>query len=86
MTYCTRMITKQQRREALAKKIEITRQQLGSSKRHVYTAAGMSQTTYDRRISCITDFTFAELIDIADALGVTVSDLTTVDDAHQQEA
>lgn len=46
----------------------------------------MSQTTYDRRITCITDFTFAELIDIADALGVTVSELTTVTETTETQA
>jgi len=74
------MTTKQQRREALASKIENIRKERGSTKRHVYTAARMSQVTYDGRLSGRTDFTFAEIIDIADALGVTVSELTSTED------
>ena len=80
------MITKTQRREALADKIETIRQQRGSTKRHVYTAARMSQGTYDSRLAGKTDFSFAEMIDIAEALGVTVSELTRVDEAVEQAA
>lgn len=79
------MTTKQQRREALATKIETIRKERGSTKRHVYTAAGMSQVTYDGRLSGRTDFTFAEIIDIADALGVTVSKLTSVVDTPAEQ-
>jgi transcriptional regulator with XRE-family HTH domain len=77
------MVTKKQRREALADTIETIRKQRGSTKRHVYTAARMSQGTYDSRLAGKTDFTFSEIIDIAEALGVTVSELTALDDAAE---
>lgn len=80
------MMTKQQQRAALSRKIEDIRKQLGSTKRHVYTAARMSQGTYDRRISGETDFTYAELIDIAEALGTTVSELASSVEAADQAA
>lgn len=80
------MTTKQQRKAALANKIEDIRKGRGSTKRHVYTAANMSQSTYDGRLAGRTDFTFAEIIDIADALGVTVSELTRVDEVTEQAA
>lgn len=79
------MTTKEQRRKALANNIETIRKSIGSTKRHVYIAAGMGQVTYDGRINGRTDFTFREIIDIADALNVSVSDLTAVDEAGSSE-
>lgn len=77
------MFTKEQRREALADKIESIRKERGSTKTHVYTAANMSYLTYDRKLSGQSEFTFAELIDIANALGVSVSSLVEVTEEAQ---
>lgn len=80
------MTTADQRRQALVKKIESIRKDRGSTKRHLYTAAGMSQVTYDRKLAGESDFTFIELISISEALGVTVEELTTVDNNSEHAA
>lgn len=80
------MTTADQRRQALVKKIESIRKDRGSTKRHLYTAAGMSQVTYDRKLAGESDFTFIELISISEALGVTVEELTTVDNNSERAA
>lgn len=79
--YCSRMTTPEQRRKALAAKIENLRKDRGSTKRHIYTAAGMHQVTYDRRIRGEADFSFPEIIAIADALGVKVSELVEAEES-----
>lgn len=80
------MTTPEQRRQALVKKIESIRKDRGSTKRHIYTASGMSQVTYDRKLAGDSDFTFIELISISEALGVTVAELTSVDNNSENAA
>lgn len=80
------MTTADQRRQALVKKIESIRKGRGTTKRHIYTAAGMSQVTYDRKLAGDSDFTFIELINISEALGVTVSELTEDEDDNSHRA
>ena len=80
------MMTKSEQRAALSRNIENLRKQLGSTKRHVYTAARMSQGTYDRHISGESDFTYTELLDIAEALGTTVSELTSAAEVSERAA
>lgn len=69
------MMTTKEPRVQLAQRIESLRKRRGTSKKHLYLSAGMTQNTYAGRIEGRTDFTLMELISISETLGVELSEL-----------
>lgn len=77
------MMTTQAPRVQLAQRIESLRKRRGTSKKHLYLSAGMTQNTYAGRIDGRTDFTLMELISISETLGVNLADLIEAAEADQ---
>lgn len=61
--------------EAIAHNIEKYIAARGSTRAHVFQVAGMSRQTFERSMTGGRPFTIAELIGIAKALGINVTDL-----------
>lgn len=80
------MTTNKPHSETLSENIENIRKVRGTTKRHLYTAANIAQSTFDSRLSGETEFKFIEVVRIAEALGVTVSELASTGHASEQAA
>ena len=67
-------------------RIEQQRVKLGSTKTHLIKSAGISPSTYYRNMRGEGHFDLAQLIAIARALGVNLSDLITPNGADKEQA
>lgn len=74
--YCSRMTTAQNTERAVIDRIRFHRDRLGSTNAHLISAAGIGRSTFNRYMSGEGSFTVRQLILIAEALGVTLHDLT----------
>lgn len=79
------MATAEQQRKALANNIEKFREDSGRTKSYLYKSLGIHQVTFDRKLSGESEFKVSELIHLANALGVTVSELTDVGDDDENK-
>jgi hypothetical protein len=78
------MATAEQQRKALANNIERIREGSGRTKSYLYKSLGIHQVTFDRKLSGESEFKVSELVSLASALGVTVSELTEVGDEDDE--
>jgi transcriptional regulator with XRE-family HTH domain len=79
------MATAEEQRKALANNIERIREGSGRTKSYLYKSLGIHQVTFDRKLSGESEFKVSELIRLASALGVTVSELTEVDEDNEDD-
>ena len=77
------MATAEQQRKALANNIERIREDSGRTKSYLYKFIGIHQVTFDRKLAGESEFKVSELIHLASALGVTVSELTEIDEGNE---
>lgn len=78
------MTTKKKSEKAVTDRILQFQEKRGSPDTHLFHAAKMSRFTWKRSIRGERSFTLREIIAIADALGVQLTDLTS--DNMQREA